>query len=661
MSTPPGATTSARIGASGRGPSKYTVHGSPLTTASTRPMPRSASSSGSEAAAPVTTSTPGCRGRSAAASRSLTSTASWRPRPPSRSAIAAVKTPVPGPSSTTTGSPAAGSPTTVRVVSAAELGTREAVRSGFRRNSRANRARAPPARGTDTGTEGAAGEVIGVPRGRERIRDQASEARDQALGPGRARASGGRPLPVAGGRRRGSSPGMTRPSRAPTTVGTVRMTWLTEAVSDRRGPVRLLPLLAGPGYLLLVQVDQPTPADWAFALAATLVFLPGGYAPLSVLVAESALLVGANVLADATPVVVKVAACVALVELAARRVPRVALLGGLVLAAAHVVVHLRCMECADAVGIGYVLVVLVAAPLLLGCWLRAVSQNLAQAQARAREAEERRELAALGARLAERGELARELHDLVAHHVASMALRAGVAREVLPDLDPRVRAVLDDVHGSATTALVDLRRLVAVLRDPASVTDPTRSLLVEPAELPVAIASVVERSGRHGLVVDSRVDPGVAGLDALRGLVVLRVVQEGLTNVARHAGVGTSTRVSVALADGAAHVEIRDAGDGTPAPDRLLVASGYGLEGLRERVALLGGSVTAGPDGPGWRLRATVPAGADPVDGAGATGVGTTGVGTTGLGTMPADGAPACPVARMRAATSTSTTTGGEP
>ncbi|WP_233580702.1 sensor histidine kinase [Streptomyces triticirhizae] len=395
------------------------------------------------------------------------------------------------------------------------------------------------------------------------------------------------------------------------------MTWLTEAVSDRRGPVRLLPLLVGPGYLLLLQADQPTPADWAFALASALLLVPGGYAPLSVLVAQSALLVAAAALGDATPVVVKVAASLAVVELAARRAPRVALLGSLAPAAAHVVVRVGCVACGDAVGIGYVLVVLVAAPLLLGCWLRAACQNLAQAEARAQEAEERRELAALGARLAERAELARELHDLVAHHVASMALRAGVAREVLPDLDPRVRAVLDDVHGSATTALVDLRRLVAVLRDPASVTDPTRSLLVEPAELPAAIASVVERSGRHGLVLTSRVDPGVAALDALRGLAVLRVVQEGLTNVAKHAGVGTRARVSVSLTEGAANVEIHDGGDGRPAPDRLLVDSGYGIEGLRERVALLGGTVTAGPEGRGWRLRATVPAGEEP--GAGGT------------------------------------------
>ncbi|MDT0266860.1 histidine kinase [Streptomyces sp. DSM 44915] len=386
------------------------------------------------------------------------------------------------------------------------------------------------------------------------------------------------------------------------------MTWLGKAVGDRRGPVRLLPLVIGPGYLLLVQAAQPTAADWAFALAAGLAFLPGGYWPLPVLLVESVLLVAAHPMADALPVVGKVTAGVALVELAARRPPAVAVPGALPLVAAYVLVQVAGHDSADAMGIGYRLVVMVAAPLLLGCWLRAASQALAQAQARAREAEERRELAALGARLAERGELARELHDLVAHHVASMALRVGVAREVLPDLDPRVRAVLDDVHGSATTALVDLRRLVAVLRDPASVTDPTRSLLVEPAELPAAIASVVERAERHGLVLESRIAPGVAELDALRGLAVLRVVQEGLTNVAKHAGIGTRTTVSVASRDGVTEIEIRDAGDGTPTPERLLVKSGYGLEGLRERVALLGGTVEAGPDGRGWCLRAAVPA-----------------------------------------------------
>ncbi|WP_246108550.1 sensor histidine kinase [Streptomyces sedi] len=385
------------------------------------------------------------------------------------------------------------------------------------------------------------------------------------------------------------------------------MSWLTDAVSDRRGPVRLVPALLAPGCLLLVGSGEPTAADWAFALVAALVLLPGGWFPLSVVLVEAALVVAVGAVAEVPPAVVKVAACLALVELAARRPPRAALLGGAALSLAYLVVYLECEKYADAVGIGYLLVVLVAAPLLLGWWLSALSQNLAQAQARARDAEERRELAALGARLAERAELAREVHDLVAHHVASMALRAGVAREVLPDLDPRVRTVLDDVHGSATTALVDLRRLVAVLRDPASVTDPTRSLLVEPAELPAALASVVERSGRNGLVLESRIDPEVAGLDALRGLAVLRIVQEGLTNVAKHAGVGARARVSVALADGVVRVEISDGGDGAPAPERLLVDSGYGIEGLRERVTLLGGTVTAGPEGRGWRLSATVP------------------------------------------------------
>ncbi|WP_062206553.1 sensor histidine kinase [Streptomyces sp. NBRC 109706] len=388
----------------------------------------------------------------------------------------------------------------------------------------------------------------------------------------------------------------------------MRMNWLTHAASHRTGPVRLLPLLIGPGYLLFVQPDQPTFADWAFTLAAGLAFLPGGVWPLPVLAVESLLVVLAHPWADATPVAAKVTATVALVELAARRPPKLALPGALPLVCAYVLVQAGHENHTDPVAIAYRLVVLVAAPLLLGCWLRSANQHLAQAQARAREAEERRELAALGARLAERTELARELHDLVAHHVASMALRVGVAREVLPDLRPEVRTVLDDVHASASTALADLRRLVGVLRDPASVTDPTRSLLVEPAELPAAVAGVADRCGRGGLVLRTQVDPGIAGLDALRGLAVLRVVQEGLTNVAKHAGAGTHARISVTYDAGAARVEIHDLGDGTPAADPPPLPSGYGLEGLRERVALLGGTVTAGPEGDGWLLRASLPA-----------------------------------------------------
>ncbi|GAB2902586.1 hypothetical protein GCM10022245_42390 [Streptomyces mayteni] len=386
------------------------------------------------------------------------------------------------------------------------------------------------------------------------------------------------------------------------------MTWAGRAVGDRFGPARLLPLFIGAGYLLLVQGAPPDAADWLVTLAAGLLFLGGGAFPLAVSLAESALLLLAHPLVSETPVAAKVVASVALLELAVRRPPREALLGTAVLITAYVLLIKDHETVTGVLAVGYRVVVVAVAPLLLGAYLRATDRALAQARARAREAEARRELAARGARLAERTELARELHDLVAHHVSSMALRVNVARAVLPDLDPRVRAVLDDVYGSATTTLADLRRLVAVLRDPTAVApEGGPPLVVEPAELPAAVAAVVERGVQAGLDVRARVDPGIAGLDAVRGLAVLRVVQEGLTNATKHAGSGSRITVEVAVTEGDVRVEVRDGGGPAEVSGDLPGGPGFGLIGLRERVGLVGGTLTAGPHDGGWRLRADLP------------------------------------------------------
>ncbi|QFG27062.1 two-component sensor histidine kinase [Actinomadura sp. WMMB 499] len=235
--------------------------------------------------------------------------------------------------------------------------------------------------------------------------------------------------------------------------------------------------------------------------------------------------------------------------------------------------------------------------LLAGAYLRS-------ARAAARAAGERAAAQARAARAAERTAIARELHDLVAHHVSSMVLRVGVARHVLPGSDPAVREVLDDLHATGTAALDDLGRLVSVLRDPATVRDEPPPL--EPAALPAALHRAVERCRAAGPAVEASIDPAVAGLDAMRGVTLLRLVQEGLANAARHAGPGATVRLSARVEGAAVRLVIADDGGGGPAPD------GHGLAGMRERVGLLGGAFAAGPDGPGWRLSAELPSSAVP-------------------------------------------------
>jgi signal transduction histidine kinase len=344
-------------------------------------------------------------------------------------------------------------------------------------------------------------------------------------------------------------------------------------------------------------------------LASGLLFIAGGRWPLTVAVAQSLIIAAAHQWADATPVTIKILASVALFELAVRRPLREVLLPIVVMAVVYFAVLDYDNTLPDILAVIYKLIAVAAAPVLLGAYLRSSAAAVRQALARAADAEERRELAGRSARLAERTEIARELHDLVAHHVASMALRVGVARAVVPDLDPEVSTVLDDVHNSATTTLADLRRLVSVLRDPSAIQDDADSVLVEPTELPTALRAVIDRSVRAGLAVDPHIDPRICTLDSVGGLAVLRLVQESLTNVAKHAGVGARTHVRVDVIDSRVQVEVVDNGVAVDSTgSRPPAEPGYGLIGLRERIELVGGTLSAGPYGRGWRVHAALPA-----------------------------------------------------
>lgn len=367
------------------------------------------------------------------------------------------------------------------------------------------------------------------------------------------------------------------------------------------GVARLFPLVIACGFLGFTGSAW---AEWAIAIGAAGMFLLGGRWPLAVALVEAALVALAHQVTDGTPNVVGAMATVALCELAIRQPLRKVVVAALVLSAAYYFVLPFHRTFFGVLRVGHELVALVAAPMLLGICIRLARQAVVQARARN---EERRELAVREARQAERKDIARELHDLIAHHVSSMALRVGVARAVVPDLDPRVGEVLDDVHKSAKTTLTDLRRLVTVLRDPLSPADDSRSLLLDPAELPAEITEVIDRGRQSGLMIDHHVGPAIDVLDSVRGLAVLRLVQEGLTNVTKHAGAGARVEVRVACEGEQIVVEVTDDG-GSRLPRPAAPESGYGLVGLRERVDLVGGRLTAGPASHGWRLRAVLPA-----------------------------------------------------
>ncbi|WSG09565.1 histidine kinase [Micromonospora sp. NBC_01739] len=388
--------------------------------------------------------------------------------------------------------------------------------------------------------------------------------------------------------------------------------WVGRLFDARDSFARMLLLdLAGLGYLIFNPLggSRPVATQWTLAVIAFSLGLLLHHRPVVNLVAQTALLaVAIQLLDDIT--INQVGSSWALLELTMRagstRTIWLAAAGLAAVALTDSIGRPLPRFFAGVVG----LLLEVGVPLLLGLVVRTTRELATQAQQRAAEEQRRRESEQRAARADERSAIARELHDVVAHHVASMVLRVGVARHVLTDLDPRVGAVFDDVHGTGTAALADLRRLVAVLRDPEAVRGDAALTAIEPSALPAALGAAVDRARQAGITVEADIDPAIGAIDAVRGLAVLRLTQEALTNVAKHAGAAAVARLTVRMVEGAVHWEVVDDGPGR-VPAGLPDGGGHGIAGMRERVAVLGGRLAAGPveqPGRGWQVRTVLPA-----------------------------------------------------
>lgn len=199
----------------------------------------------------------------------------------------------------------------------------------------------------------------------------------------------------------------------------------------------------------------------------------------------------------------------------------------------------------------------------------------------------------------ERRRIARELHDVVAHHVSVMGVLATGARRVLrrdPDAADEAMATVEET-GRAT--LRELRRLLDVLRTDA---EPAAELTPQPGL--TGIEALVEQVRDAGLPVTLRVDGTPGPMEDGVALTVYRIVQEALTNALKHAGRATAL-VRLTVTPGFLAVEVTDTGRGpAPVADRI----GHGLVGMRERVALYGGVLRTGPRaGGGFRVYARIP------------------------------------------------------
>ena len=235
---------------------------------------------------------------------------------------------------------------------------------------------------------------------------------------------------------------------------------------------------------------------------------------------------------------------------------------------------------------------------LLGTYLQGRRQDVRALRERAERLEREREERARLAVAEERSRIARELHDVVAHHVSVMVVQAGAARRVAASDPTSARAAMAAVESAGRTALSEMRRMLEALRQDDPDLEPEPSL--------AQVDSLVARVRAAGLPVELQVAGDRPDVPAGVDLAAFRIVQEALTNVVKHAGQATAS-VRIAYATDRVEVEVTD--DGRGAAAHLGEESGgRGLVGMRERAVLYGGTVETGPrTGGGYRVHAAFP------------------------------------------------------
>jgi signal transduction histidine kinase len=194
--------------------------------------------------------------------------------------------------------------------------------------------------------------------------------------------------------------------------------------------------------------------------------------------------------------------------------------------------------------------------------------------------------------------IARELHDVLAHNVSLINVQAGVALHLLDEQPERARPALEAIKEASAETLREMRSVLDILRRPGE--QPPRS----PTAGVAGVDELVARTKAAGISVDAQVTGSPRDLPASVDLAVYRIVQEALTNVARHAHPGAAV-VRLAFNDDSVEILIEDEGLRAARPNGY---GGNGIAGMRERVAALGGEFSAGPrPDVGFRVRARLP------------------------------------------------------
>ncbi|MQY09751.1 sensor histidine kinase [Actinomadura macrotermitis] len=236
-------------------------------------------------------------------------------------------------------------------------------------------------------------------------------------------------------------------------------------------------------------------------------------------------------------------------------------------------------------------------------------RSSAEAELRVRTEQHRQDLARQAV-LEERARIARELHDVVAHHMSVIAMQAEAAPYKITDMPPAARQTFEVVRDAAREALTETRRVVGLLRsdDEGAERAPQPGL--------ERLDDLVATARRYGLTIEVAVVGMPRSLGAGVDLSAYRIVQESFSNAARYAP-GSAVRAEIHYGPQALRVEVTDDGPRGEAADSPgggengadKHGGGHGLVGMRERVTMLGGRLAAGPRGPGWSVVAELPYG----------------------------------------------------
>ena len=245
----------------------------------------------------------------------------------------------------------------------------------------------------------------------------------------------------------------------------------------------------------------------------------------------------------------------------------------------------------------------------LGTWARERQAYIGTVEERARHAEQTRDAEARRAVVEERERIAREMHDVVTHHVSVMVIQAGAAERALDRRPEDARQAIEAVGSTGRQALADMRTMLGILGPPRD-SEALAGDALEPMPGLDRLGELIESVRAAGLPVElsvsgerRRLHPGVE-------LSAYRIIQEALTNTLKHAD-GARSSVSVAFGPTDLALTVTDEG-GHRARDLASAGHGRGLIGMRERLAMFGGEFEAGPSSTGFRVTARLPLAAEP-------------------------------------------------